>query len=155
MAWNQNAAYDLSHFAPVKPAERPQIRVAEKKKVRKKPKFKAGLLAAAAVLVALVCMVVYNKMMLMEAVSATNRAASKLAELESQEGRLEVELESLVSLRQADDYAVNELGLVKTDNACVTYVNLYSDSVIVRSDQPHSIFSLLTVRLETLKDYFE
>lgn len=157
MAYNNNAAYDLSHFAPQERKAKPQIKVVKAKKDKKKAaqKLKAKLIAAVCVVVALMAAVIYTKTVLFETVVSTNRAQQELTALINEEGRLDVELEGIVSLRQADDYASNVLGLVKMEDVQIIHVNLCSENAIEVAEQPVTINSLLTTSLHAVQDYFE
>lgn len=153
---NTNVAYDLANFAPYVKSARPDVKVVKTKASRKKAirALKIKLSIAAAVLVALMCFTVYNKVVLTETVSKANLASQQLSQLKNENSRLEIKLEGIVSLKQADEYATNVLGLVKKENGQVIYVSLYTGSQISEYDQPLTIYSFLSSGLGFVVDYF-
>ena len=82
----------------------------------------------------------------------TNRSA-ELVEIQSENIYLDYQIESFISYKSAEEYAQNELGLIKLDSAQIEYVNLENDNVIVTEDpvtNDRSMFAFLT----TVMDWF-
>lgn len=73
---------------------------------------------------------VFSRMKLSETKANINKYSAALTELESENAYLSYQLESLVSLKNAEEYAVGTLGLVKLDSSRIEYVNLQDENVI-------------------------
>lgn len=120
-----STAYDLSQFAPVTKREpRVQVVRTNKKKKNSKRSFKIKAIVYLLVLSLLMSGTVFSRLQLTELQGAVNKQAKELTEIESENTYLSYQLDSLVSLRNAEDYAVNELGLVKMDSNQIEYVSL-------------------------------
>ena len=63
---------------------------------------------------------------------------SSISVMQSENTRLKMDLNASASLDKVEDYAVNELGMVKVENYQVNYLNLSSgDSVEVSGGKTH------------------
>ncbi len=92
--------------------------------------FKA--LSVAAVLLCFVGMVIYSRVQLDEISRDITQTQKELSVLESENTRLEMKLNSMVSLNKVDDYAQNVLGMVKQEGYQVEYLDLEgTDKVLV------------------------
>lgn len=150
-----NAAYDLSNFAP-QPKQSPEIRVI-KSNVRKRKALallKLKLTVISVIIVALMCVSVYNKMKLTELVSMTDEAQTKLVNVQGDIKRLNVELEGAASIKEADEYAKNVLKLQKKDAGQIIYVTLKDGNFIEKTEQGKSLYSLLQIGIGAVEDYF-
>lgn len=128
-----STAYDFSAFAPEPQQPEKKVRVVHTSDPRKKEdrRFAAKLTAYAVVIVLLMTATVYSRLKLTETKSEINSRTSDLTELQSQNAYLNYQLESLVSLKNAENYAVNQLGLVKMDSNRIEYMNLQDKNEIV------------------------
>lgn len=132
-----SAAYDLSRFAP-EPQRQPQVKVVKttKKKTNSKRALKVRCVVFAVVLMLLMTATVFSRLQLTETRTMINALTSDLIELESENTYLNYELESSVPLKYAEDYAVNELGLVKLNSNQIEYVSLNGEnSIVVHGEQ--------------------
>lgn len=92
--------------------------------------FKA--LSVAVVMLCFVGMVIYSRVQLDEISRDITRTQSQMGVLQSENTRLEMKLNSMVSLNKVDDYAKNVLGMVKQEGYQVEYVDLEgTDKVLV------------------------
>lgn len=63
----------------------------------------------------------------------------KISTIQAQNAQLEMKIDSNVSLAKVDDYAKNELGMVKVKDYQVNYVKLHDkDAVLVSGGKTHS-----------------
>lgn len=134
-----SAAYDLSRFAP-EPRQQPQVRVVKttnkKKKADKRRAVKARSVVFVVVLLLLMAGTVFSRMQLTETRAQINACAADLSEMESYNTYLNYELESKISLKDAEEFAVTELGLVKLSSNQISYVNLNEgNSIDLHSDE--------------------
>ena len=123
-------AYDLTQFAPEEKRQQRVRVVKTDRKGREKRQFKIRLVLSVVILFVLMAATVYSRMRLTEYKRATIAANQELTEISSENAYLNYELESKVSLRNAEDYAVKELGLVRLDSSQVEYVHLNDDNKI-------------------------
>ncbi|MEG1181288.1 MAG: hypothetical protein RSD39_04585, partial [Oscillospiraceae bacterium] len=103
--------------------------------------FGRKMVAYCIVITMLLTYTVYSKMVLTETVSKIDTGTKSLTVLESENAYLSCQLESMVSLKNAEDYAVSQLGLVKFDSSQIEYVNLQNDNAITSSEKTNSIAS--------------
>jgi hypothetical protein len=123
---NNNLAYDLSLFEP-----RPEKKIREKKKPQQ-PVLKSGLTPAMVVKGALITLIIafavglilYNRVQLTQIDDQINKETKLLNELKGDEIRLNVTLDSRVSLKNVEDYAKNKLGLRMREKYQVQYITL-------------------------------
>lgn len=141
MRTTSSAAYDLSQFAPAE-RERPRVKVVttKKKNSRNKKAFKVKFVAYMVVLAVLMAGTVYSRFQLTEVKSSINTNTTALTALQSENAYLSYELESMVSLRNAEDYAENELGLVRVDSSQIEYVSLCGGNMIETEEKTENPF---------------
>ncbi|MEG1017153.1 MAG: hypothetical protein RSE36_05030 [Oscillospiraceae bacterium] len=127
-----SAAYDLSQFSPA--PQKPQVRVVRTGSDEKRARtvFGRKMVAYCIVITMLLTYTVYSKI---------DTGTKSLTVLESENAYLSCQLESMVSLKNAEDYAVSQLGLVKFDSSQIEYVNLQNDNAITSSEKTNSIAS--------------
>ena len=151
-----NTAYDLSRFeTTVEPRIREirntdrEIREAEDRKFR----FRFAVLFIAVITLAVYT--VYSNMLLTKTKSQITRYTNELTELKSENVYLDYQIESMFSVENAEDYAVNELGLIKLSGAQVEYVNLENENLIVRYDSgnDNSVSGTLSAFLDTVMGF--
>ena len=125
-----NAAYDLSTFAP-----RPEEKKNQLKIVKTQSRAFAGAFAPRAVFVFLLVMtlaslMVYNRVSLNELSSEINALNSQLAILESESVRYASLLESTISLRAIAQQA-EEMGMVRLDQYRTVHIYLHDGDQII------------------------
>ncbi len=132
----RSAAYDLSQFAPVvEQQDRPKVRVVDNPKRKKGVRaYRVRLTFLCTFLLVLMTMTVYNNMLLTETQAKVNAQQEELTRLESEYTYLNWQMDSRVSLKNAEEYAETELGLVKMSMSQVEYLNLNSDNQIIEGD---------------------
>ena len=127
-----NAAYDLSQFAVTEPRERVRVvKTGKQVQAAEDRKFMLQFIALTVVMIALAVYTVYSNMLLTKTKALITRSSAELVELQSENVYLDYQIESMVSLKNAEEYAANELGLIKLDTAQIEYVNLEGQNRIV------------------------
>jgi len=138
------SAANVSTAPKVSPEEkRPQMRVV----VNRNKKPEARVLAngmrrnsvAKAGAVLLIMLVALGMMIYLQAkLDNVNRQVARtqqtLEETKSETVRLQMELNSIVSIDKVEDYAVNTLGMVKIESGQVEYIDLSGDDKIIVAD---------------------
>ena len=149
-----SAAYDLRKFETV--PSTPRIRVVKTGKelrARADRQFVIQLVLLAVVVVVLAVYTVYSNLLLTKVKAQITNRSAELVEIQSENIYLDYQIESFISYKSAEEYAQNELGLIKLDSAQIEYVNLENDNVIVTEDpvtNDRSMFAFLT----TVMDWF-
>lgn len=132
MPQTETAAYNLEDFAAREPRER--LRVAEKTKKRGLARINlkiVKIVAFASIFVALVCSVLDSQRTVTELTAKIAKGESALFDLQSEYAYLNNEMEMRTSLKNVEQYAQSQLGLVKLDQSQITYVERKNDEVIV------------------------
>ena len=126
-----STAYDFDRsISRAEEERRLEIIRTHNRRIREKRAFIAKLTTLFCVMILLMAGTVYSRLVLTETRARINSRASDLTELQSENAYLSYQLESLVSLKNAEEYAVSELGLVKLDSSRIEYVNLQSENEI-------------------------
>lgn len=150
---NASAAYDLSRFEAQTAEKRPQIESVKMKKTKAaaRPASHFSPLKAIGCMLLVIGVssaLLYTRVQLTERISQVSTASSQYTQLEAEGTRLDLELESKVSLENAENYAVNELGMVKKENKNVEYIHLTQGNKIeVPEDASPSFW-------ESVKEFF-
>lgn len=113
----------MQHLDRVRDKNRNRIAVNSVKRV----KFVFCIILFITVLVALL----YSDAALTEQCGELEKRNSTLIELNSEYTYLNFEIESRTSLKNVEEYAVRELGLIKTDRSRIEYVQLKNENEIV------------------------
>lgn len=160
MSTRQGLAYDLSKFEPNSESKthhsRPKLLP---KRIRDgmstiRPAEAAKLIAVCLVIMlALVGMMVGNIKVaqLDENVSA---AQKKLDTAKSEQVRLSAELESRMSLQKVENYAVNNLGLIKINPYQIQYVNITNKDKVEISSRENPVFAFFKNLYDDIMEYF-
>lgn len=83
-------------------------------------------------------------------ISAQNQ---KLESIQSENVRLKSELESKMTLKNVEDYAVNVLGLQKLDNSQIKYVQTQTDDIIEIPEENKNMFMKAKEKIESFLEY--
>lgn len=125
MPKNTNLAYDLSKF------EQPAERQVKKPQIKAVPKTKAQaqlnpvkVVLCLLVVVAVTAAMIYSRVVLTETGDQINAYNKELQVLQSENIRIQTELDSKMSLKNIEQYSTEVLGLAKLDPGQVEYLNL-------------------------------
>lgn len=141
---NRNLAYDLSLFEET-PKKRNIVKLPQKSKKRK---AKLNLAHAAAVgitcalSVTAVATFVYGQVQLNELTAQINVQQKALNESQSVYTQLQVKSESQMSLSKIENYAVNELGMIKLEPSQIEHVKLPPQGKLCKK-QSHKFWNFL------------
>lgn len=132
--YNTSSAYDLSAFeaAPKKQGV-PEIKVVKNHKKTLTSAFNPRVLSAFAIVVTLVCLMVYNQVQLTEITGEINGLSKEMSELESDNAKKTSALESTVSLDSVKKQA-QALGMQPRDEYQTRYIYLYQQDKIERTE---------------------
>jgi cell division protein FtsB len=151
-----NLAYDLSLFEPKVAREAETPEQAEKEKLIR-PKTAAKMKVHPAVVVKSVAVALFIFSALFTVMLSNVRLANlndqiaasqtQLQNAKSEQVRLNMELESRMSLQNVENYAVNKLGLQKIDQFQVQYVHISDQDKVVVTPKGGNIFTNLIDRI--------
>ena len=148
-------AYDLELFE--NRAQRPRAKVRAvrgKKKASRLNLQTVKTVALAVVMAALVVGFLYSQATITELTVDIQNVQSELVSEQSTYNYLSGVLDSKTSLRNVEQIAAGELGLVKVDRSQVTYFSLESESVINRPQTAaQKITEFLSTGLLSLMEY--
>ena len=126
------------------PRRAPQPRVIEKSpaKIRaeeRRANFKAmKFVAISLVFFALLAFRIYCMVQVDDLNRELSKINSQIEIVESENTRLNMELDSIISLEKVDEFAKNELGMVKVENYQISYINLSGgDAVTLSGGKTH------------------
>ena len=148
-------AYDLELFE--NRAQRPRAKVRAVRGKKKASRLNLQTVKTAAVAVVMAALVVgflYSQATITELTVDIQNVQSELVSEQSTYNYLSGVLDSKTSLRNVEQIAAGELGLVKVDRSQVTYFSLESESVINRPQTAaQKITEFLSTGLLSLMEY--
>lgn len=132
---NGNAAYDLSKFEEKK--KRPAVEVVQPKQTARK-RTVLGMNPVKAIMMLIVVgtlasVLIYNRVLIIEANEEIRLANKQMTILESEGTRLDMELEGKTSLKNVEDYVTKNLGMQKMEKQQVQYVSLSDGEKVILS----------------------
>lgn len=144
MAASNNLAYDISVYEPLeKKQPKPEIKVRSKTHQVKTISAARSLLTAVAAL-CILCAMLYGKVETSKLYNEASALNKQLNTLNSENDRLQAEIESKTTRNKVEDIASSELGLVKLDKSQVQYIEVQKDNVtkVVENDDKNIFVSI-------------
>lgn len=133
-----NSTANVSTAPKKQPQKHPQVRVLVNKKNKHATAIsaifqKSSIVKAAAIL--LVCLTIFGMKLFSQAkLDEVNRNISRtqktLEESKAENVRLQMQLNSIVSIEKVEEYAVNTLGMVKIEAGQVEYIDLSEGNAV-------------------------
>lgn len=155
--YGKYSAYDFERFEPktvstqstapkLKPKqnEKPRIRLVEKPKLTaaqiRQQSHLAGIkafkiFAIAAAILFFMALVIYSRVQLDEINRDINAVNNTIKTAQSDAVRLNMALNSEISIDKVEDFAVNNLGMVKVQDYQVVYIDLSSEDAVVINEK--------------------
>lgn len=144
-----NLAYDLSRYEYQTTKDQPIIKA--KKVVQKSasaPKTIAVILSAGL----LMCCVLYGKVETSELQSQITAQTEKVDLLNSENVRMQSEIEGKTALKDVEDFA-KILGLQKLEKTQIEYVQLQTDNVVEIPDSSINVFVKIKNKFYSILEY--
>lgn len=152
-------AYDLNYFMPrhkaKAPSKRPVLRVQknEKKQRRRKVWRAVKMFCATAVMLFLVCGVLYTQSTVAELQNSIGVANKDLAQENTERRNLTAQLDSKVNLKTVEQQAAM-LGLIKMENSQKTYIRSQQENLIeVRTGKLDELLENTRNKMLNMMDY--
>jgi len=132
-----NAAPKRAPQRQARPAPRPRVIEKSRAQLRaeamrsRKATIKA--LVICAIFFMFISFQIYSQVKVDELDRELNAVNTEISILDSENTRLNMQLDAMISLEKVDQYAQEQLGMVKVENYQVTYVDLSGDDSVVVS----------------------
>lgn len=145
-----NLAYDLTKYEDVAPEKAPKIRIRRQKaeNVGSAPKMIAVTAAAGLLLGA----VIYGKVENASVYARVTEQTNAVEMLESENVRMQSELEKKTALKSVESYAENVLGMQKLDKSQIEYVSVSNGS---EADIPETEDNIFVRVKNAFSDFME
>lgn len=145
MYTRENLAYDLTLFEP---REKESFQRQAKVKIVPNPKTihisKLSIFkwtAIAAIVVSSILAVMFCNVKLTELNDKATMQKAAYNSAKSEETRLNMQLESRMSLKNVEEYAITKLGLQKVQSYQIQYINLVNSDKVEVNNQSRNVFS--------------
>lgn len=152
MAKNTNLAYAIRAFEQEEVQRQPQIRKVEKSATVKRPKgiVKTGLCMF--YILALCSVLIYGRVQLTEANAQLQSKEAEYKILDSEYTRLSTELNSIVSLSNVEEKAI-ELGMTEPTPNQIEYIKLAREDKVELAQVDDGLWSKIGAWLNDVKEY--
>ena len=142
-SYERNAARKIA-TAPAKrrAPQRPQLEIVRAPKrtssqarneMRRTSLQTAKILSVAVLLIAMLATLLYGRLKADELDREISSLNTQLEAAQSENVRLNMEIESVISLKNVEDYAQSQLGMVKMEANQIEYIDLSGDDVVTLS----------------------
>ncbi len=128
------AAYDLNTARQKRQKAAPRLQVRRGNGRRKAAALRRAMTRAVvgAVMLMLVCSVIYSNVQLTELTGQIQDQKALLVKAESWNSYLTGELDSKTNMRNVEEIATGQLGMIKADPSQITYITLEEEGTIDR-----------------------
>lgn len=163
-AYERGAARKIVEMPPFEQQKTPQMQLVQKKKktvVEARREMRMNARSAAKIFVIAICllsmfaMLLYGRLRVDELTREVNSVSAKLEEAQGENVRLNMQLDSMISLEKVENYAKNDLGMTKVEGYQIEYIDLTgADGVTVsggKSAAPSGETSFVEKLMEYLK----
>ena len=127
---------------PVKQEQRRDLRVAPAPRRRRRAGVRPSLVACIAILAVTSVYILFCQMQLTELSAAVGEQNDRLNELSAENVSLTTKQMNSMNMDEVEEYAVNNLGMVKMDNSQIEYVELTNPDTVTVADNGMSLGSL-------------
>ncbi|MDR3552934.1 MAG: hypothetical protein P4L75_07400 [Clostridia bacterium] len=158
MAAKENLAYDLSLFEPreQRPSHRKTLRVLPAPKARHLEAALVLRCVAVSIFILLAAVaVMMSHVQLTELGTQISSAQTRLTTAKSEQVRLDMLVESRMSLQNVEDYAVNRLGMQKIQSYQIQYININNADQVVVSKAGNTPSAVLDRIIAGIESYFK
>ncbi len=153
---NRDYRYNEPVRIPQPPEEKPENRRASNITMKTTPpkRGSASKVFLLALSVFSICFVVISgKVETSKIYRQISNAEQQLESVQSENVRLQSELESKMTLKNVEEYAVKVLGLQKLDNSQIEYVETQTDDVVEIPEEEKSILTKIKDKFDSLVEY--
>ena len=142
-ASRESVAYEqFEERFPAKQEQQRSLRVAPTPRRRRKTGLRPGVLACILVLAVTAAYILYCQMQLTELSALVGEQSDTLNELKAENVSLTTKKANSMDMDEIEQYAVNNLGMVKLDNSQIEYVELTNPDTVTVAESGMSLGSL-------------
>lgn len=154
MAKTNNLAYDLSVYEPV-PEKEHRKRIQHKRNLKPKDNISAvKSLMVGITALCLLCAILNGKLEISKLYAESSQTNSKLSQLQSENVRLDTEIEAKTSVPVIENYAENVLGMEKLNKAQIEYIQTDCNNVVeVVNEKDEGLFNKIGNKLKSIVEY--
>ncbi len=144
-AYSQNAAKKIVEMPPFEAQNKPQMELVRRKKktvAEARREMRIGARQTAKILVIAFCLLsmfaalLYSRLRVDELTREIDAANAQLSVAQGENVRLNMRLDSMISLERVEDYAKNDLGMTKVEGYQIEYIDLSgADTVTVSGNK--------------------
>ncbi|HIY53799.1 MAG TPA: hypothetical protein H9832_07600 [Candidatus Agathobaculum merdavium] len=127
---------------PVEREQARQLRVAPTPRRRKRAGIRPSVMGCVMVLAVTAVYILFCQMQLTELSAAVGEQNDRLNELSAENVSLTTKQMNSMNMDEVEEYAVNNLGMVKMDNSQIEYVELTNPDTVTVADNGMSLGSL-------------
>lgn len=127
---------------PVEREQARQLRVAPTPRRRKRAGIRPSVMGCVMVLAVTAVYILFCQMQLTELSAAVGEQNDRLNELSAENVSLTTKQMNSMNMDEVEEYAVNNLGMVKMDNSQIEYVELTNPDTVTVADNSMSLGSL-------------
>lgn len=141
-AYNRNAAHKIVEMPPFEEQKKPQMELVRRKKktvAEARKEMRAGARQTAKILTVALClltmfaMLLYSRLRVDELTREIDAANAQLKVAQGENVRLNMQLDSMISLERVESYAKNELGMTKVEGYQIEYIDLSEEDTVTVS----------------------
>lgn len=142
-ASRESVAYEqFEERFPAQQEQQRNLRVAPTQRRRKKAGLRPSVMACAIVLAMTAAYILYCQMQLTQLSALVGEQNETLNELKAENVSLTTKKVNSMDMDEIEEYAVNNLGMVKFDNAQIEYVELTNPDTVTVAESGMSLGSL-------------
>ncbi|MEG2038455.1 MAG: hypothetical protein RRZ73_01875 [Oscillospiraceae bacterium] len=151
---NQSEAYDFSRFEDTNETVEPKLKVTEGVQKQAQGVITVKAVVLVLMLIAVVTMMIYNKVVITELSAEISSSQKQLSALEDQEEILSAQVENSVSLNSIEQTVTKDLGLSKADAYQIEYIKLVKgDNIQLKNQTDDGIISKVAALGKRLLEY--
>lgn len=122
-----------------------------RKQVRKANQV--GVVICAVVVTILLFMLIYGKVQVSALYTQISDEKAVVEILQSENVRMQTEIEANMSLKNVENYAEDVLGLKKLDKSQITYIQIQNEDMVEVVETEQNIFVILKEKLNNIVEY--
>lgn len=150
LAYKNNLAYEESTARELDKAQIKRIRTNYNPRKKALP-LKVFLLAAA--VCTLLCFMIAGKLKEADLYNQLSTTTAQLELLNSENVKMQSEIQSMTSTKNVEDYAENVLGLEKIESSQIEYISVQQDTVIQSHEEEENFFVKVRDKFDDFVEY--
>ncbi|MGN1412576.1 MAG: hypothetical protein ACI4WH_08755 [Oscillospiraceae bacterium] len=154
---NDNTALIIEEYDDYVLPEEPQKETKKSKKSSKRPHAKktsnVGIIVCSIIVTILLFLLIYGKVQVSVLYNQIASEKSTVDILQSENVRMQTEIEANMSLKNVESYAENVLGLKKLEKSQITYIQIQNEDSVEVVETEQNIFIWLKEKFNNIVEY--